>query len=165
MSSELDLPWLTALSAGDERPVYVQIAAVLREAIFGGHLAVGDQLPSTSQLEAHYGVAAMTIRQAIRKLEAEGYVEPVHGRGVFVLPYLEKREIGLIPSAVQAREVAAQLTGLNRSDVVNRALQVYAAILTATAELGGDPASDEAEVRVAVPARSKRKFMVMHLAG
>jgi GntR family transcriptional regulator len=68
----------------DDRSPYVQIAAALREAINLGRLGPGDQLPSESELTRHYGVARMTVRQAIQELKTEGLVTSEHGRGVFV---------------------------------------------------------------------------------
>src|SRR3954447_4391690 len=61
-----------------------QIAAHLREAIRRGELGPGDKLPSETELINHYGVARMTVRQALSELRAEGLVVPEHGRGVFV---------------------------------------------------------------------------------
>lgn len=75
---------LAALDKADERPPYRQIAAALREAIRRGKLGPGDKLPSESELVDHYGVARMTVRQAIQDLKAEGLVVAEHGRGVFV---------------------------------------------------------------------------------
>ncbi len=68
----------------DDRSPYVQIAAVLREAINLGRLGPGDRLPSESELTQHFGVARMTVRQAIQELKTEGLVTSEHGRGVFV---------------------------------------------------------------------------------
>jgi GntR family transcriptional regulator len=47
-------------------------------------LKEGDQLPSEAQLIGHYQVARMTIRSALRLLEAEGLITAEHGRGVYV---------------------------------------------------------------------------------
>ena len=69
--------------AGD-RAVYKQIADHLRTAIGRGGLREGDQLPSEAQLMEHYGVARMTIRNALRVLQDEGLVTAEHGRGVYV---------------------------------------------------------------------------------
>lgn len=68
----------------DDAPPFRQIARHLREAIRRGDLDPGDQLPSESQLIEHYGVARMTVRQALAELRAEGLVVSEHGRGVFV---------------------------------------------------------------------------------
>ncbi len=68
----------------DDRPPYRQIAIMLRDAIESGKLAPGEQLPSESELIEHFGVARMTVRQAIQELRGEGLVHSEHGRGVFV---------------------------------------------------------------------------------
>lgn len=61
-----------------------QIAGHFREAIRRGDLGPGDKLPSETELIDHYGVARMTVRQALGDLKAEGLVVAEHGRGVFV---------------------------------------------------------------------------------
>lgn len=63
---------------------YRQIAQQLRAAIVEGRLPAGERLPSESSLMDHYGVARMTVRQALGELKAEGLVVAEHGRGVFV---------------------------------------------------------------------------------
>ncbi|HYZ52211.1 MAG TPA: GntR family transcriptional regulator [Streptosporangiaceae bacterium] len=72
-----------AVDPGSDRPVYKQIADHLRDAI-ARRLAEGEQLPSEARLMEHYGVARMTIRNALRLLQDEGLVTAEHGRGVYV---------------------------------------------------------------------------------
>jgi len=67
-----------------DRAVYKQIADHLRAAIGRERLGPGDQLPSEAQLMAHYGVARMTARNALRLLQDEGLITAEHGRGVYV---------------------------------------------------------------------------------
>jgi GntR family transcriptional regulator len=67
-----------------DRPVYKQIADHLRTAIQRGRLREGDQLPSEAQLMDYYGVARMTIRNAMRLLLDEGLVTAEHGKGSYV---------------------------------------------------------------------------------
>lgn len=67
-----------------DRSVYKQIADHLRTVIARGQLREGDQLPSEAQLMEHYGVARMTIRNALRLLQDEGLVTSEHGRGSYV---------------------------------------------------------------------------------
>jgi len=67
-----------------DRAVYKQIADQLREAIAKGRLREGAQLPSEKQLMDHYGVARMTVRNALRILQDEGLTTAEHGRGVYV---------------------------------------------------------------------------------
>ncbi|ROP40276.1 GntR family transcriptional regulator [Saccharothrix texasensis] len=67
-----------------DRPPYRQIADILRRHIERGRLAAGEQLPSEAVLIEHYGVARMTVREAIKELRTEGLVVAQHGKGVFV---------------------------------------------------------------------------------
>jgi len=67
-----------------DRPVYKQIAELLRSAITTGVLEPGTQLPSEHELAAEYGVARGTARQAIMLLRTEGLIDAVHGLGSFV---------------------------------------------------------------------------------
>lgn len=69
-----------------DRAVFRQIADHLREAIERGRLEEGARVPSEAQLIEHYGVARMTVRNALRALQSEGLVVSEHGRGVFVRP-------------------------------------------------------------------------------
>jgi GntR family transcriptional regulator len=67
-------------------PPYRQIAGMLRQAIRADQLAPGERLPSETALIEHFGVARMTVRQAVQELRTEGLVVSEHGRGVFVRP-------------------------------------------------------------------------------
>ena len=72
------------IDPSSDRAVYKQIADHLRAAIGKGRLREGDQLPSEAQLMSHYGVARMTVRNALRILQDEGLITAEHGRGVYV---------------------------------------------------------------------------------
>jgi DNA-binding transcriptional regulator YhcF (GntR family) len=62
----------------------VQVANAVRAAILTKQYAPGDQLPSGSQLAETYGVARMTVQQALRLLRQEGLIVSRQGSGVFV---------------------------------------------------------------------------------
>ncbi|MEU5526686.1 winged helix-turn-helix domain-containing protein [Micromonospora chersina] len=66
------------------KPKWEQLADHIRGQIESGDLAPGDQLPSTAQLKAQHGVSATVVRQAILVLQTQGWVQGVHGLGVFV---------------------------------------------------------------------------------
>src|ERR671924_918503 len=72
------------IDPASDRAVYKQIADHLRDAIGRSRLREGEQLPSEAQLMEHYGVARMTIRNALRVLQDEGLTSAEHGRGVYV---------------------------------------------------------------------------------
>jgi DNA-binding GntR family transcriptional regulator len=67
---------------------WAQLADYLRERIESGVLAPGEKLPSTAQLKQEHGVSQTVVRQAILVLQTQGWVEGVHGVGVFVAEQL-----------------------------------------------------------------------------
>jgi GntR family transcriptional regulator len=73
------------LSNSSGVPLYEQIKAQVRAAVYGGDLAVGDRLPSLRQLAADLRVSLMTVTRAYNDLVAEKLVTNEHGRGFTVL--------------------------------------------------------------------------------
>lgn len=68
-----------------EQPVYLQLAAILRQMIESGQIAPREPLPSISTLVQRYEVAKGTAEKALGVLRAEGLVRTVPGRGVYVV--------------------------------------------------------------------------------
>jgi integrase len=66
------------------RGPYEVIAADLREAIAGGALRPGDQLPSVVDIASKYHVAAGTAHRAIALLREEGLIDVARGRRAVV---------------------------------------------------------------------------------
>lgn len=67
------------------RPVvlkHVQVREYVRTLV--RDLAPGSPAPSERELVQHFGVARMTVRQALDALVAEGLLERIPGRGTFV---------------------------------------------------------------------------------
>lgn len=65
-------------------PRYLQLAELMRQRIARGRWIVGQKLPSLEALVEEFGVARVTVRQAIELLAREGLVSPQQGRGTFV---------------------------------------------------------------------------------
>jgi len=61
---------------------HVQVREYVRELISGAD--PGSPAPSERELVQHFGVARMTVRQALDALVGEGLLERVPGRGTFV---------------------------------------------------------------------------------
>lgn len=91
------------LDPDDPRPPYQQVANALRAAILTRTFTPGEKLPSGPELSKHYGVARMTVQQAIRLLRDEGLVVSRQGSGVFVRERTE-RPVGLRPHLERAFE-------------------------------------------------------------
>lgn len=65
-------------------PLYAQLADALRERIVKGIWPIGLQIPTLPALAQEFGVALITVRQAVRVLRDEGLLIPEQGRGTFV---------------------------------------------------------------------------------
>ena len=65
-------------------PLYAQLADLFRQRIQKGVWKEGEKLPSLEQLVQEFGVARVTVRQAIDRLTRERLVSPQRGRGTFV---------------------------------------------------------------------------------
>ena len=75
---------MARIDPNDPRPPYHQIADDIRGQIATGALTEGQKLASLRDLSTAYGVAPMTVHQAIRVLRDEGLLRSYQGRGVFV---------------------------------------------------------------------------------
>ena len=65
-------------------PLYIQVAAELRRRIESGHWVAGQKISTIEELQAEFGVARVTVRQAVELLEKDGLVRRQQGRGTFV---------------------------------------------------------------------------------
>jgi GntR family transcriptional regulator len=66
-------------------PFYFQLARLLQEEISTRRWAPGTQIASEPALGEHFGVSRSVIRQALDRLEREGLVQRLKGRGTFVV--------------------------------------------------------------------------------
>lgn len=76
-----------AISGDDSErlSVYVKVARVLRERIRRGDWAIGQMLPSLSELCEHFAVSRNSMRQALQNLEDENLIGQARGRHAVVL--------------------------------------------------------------------------------
>lgn len=65
-------------------PLYVQVASVMRQRVETGRWREGDKISTIEELESEFGVARVTIRQAIELLRSDGLLDAQQGRGTFV---------------------------------------------------------------------------------
>jgi len=64
-------------------PLYLSISNLLRTEIVAGKIPPGSKLPTIDQYAADFGVARVTVRQALGVLAEEGLVVSIQGRGTF----------------------------------------------------------------------------------
>lgn len=73
------------INRDDNRPVYLQIAAQIKNQISVGRLPPGTRLPSVRQMAKSLEVNRLTVHNAYSELQADGWVESTVGRGTYVL--------------------------------------------------------------------------------
>lgn len=82
-------------------PIYEQIVDQVKNQIIGGAISENEALPSVRALSAELKISALTVKKAYDRLEEEGFVVTVHGKGTFVAA--TDREL-----AVEARRKAVE---------------------------------------------------------
>lgn len=111
------------IQRGNGVPLYLQVSENLKRGILNGEWQPGDSLPAEPDLCQAFGVARGTIRQALSRLESEGYVRRERGRGTFVIwggehsraPGLPGSQIGFVVPYVRDSFVSTILLGAERA--------------------------------------------------
>lgn len=65
-------------------PKYYQISESLKAQIVNGKLRPGDKILSSRELSEYFKTTQVTVLNALRYLETEGYIYKTQGKGVFV---------------------------------------------------------------------------------
>ncbi|MCR5753956.1 MAG: GntR family transcriptional regulator [Acetatifactor sp.] len=76
-------------------PIYVQLREVIRTKIEDGEYAPGTAIPSENELAESYEINRLTVRSAIDTLVSEGLLLRVQGKGIYVVPKIERDIEGL----------------------------------------------------------------------
>ena len=65
-------------------PIYEQLMDQIKAQILSGDLKDNEALPSVRSLSGELKISALTVKKAYDKLEEEGFVTTIHGKGTFV---------------------------------------------------------------------------------
>ena len=65
-------------------PIYEQLMDQVKNQIISGSLPENQALPSVRALSAELRISALTVKKAYDRLEEEGFVVTVHGKGTYV---------------------------------------------------------------------------------
>ena len=68
----------------NEKPIYIQIASLLKEQIASGQRRAGDKLPSVREGSVLFEVSALTMQRVMQQLESEGIIISKKGIGYFI---------------------------------------------------------------------------------
>ena len=107
-----------------EKPIFIQIAEGLEDAILSGALDEGGQLPSITELSVQYTINPATALKGINLLVDQGAAYKKRGVGMFVAPgaraLLQKKRQGdfsarfVAPMAAEAKRL-----GLPRQELMD----------------------------------------------
>ena len=74
------------LNNGSMIPIYEQLVGQIKGQILSGELPENEALPSVRALSSRLKISALTVKKAYDKLEEDGFVFTVHGKGTYVTP-------------------------------------------------------------------------------
>ena len=74
------------LNNGSMIPIYEQLVGQIKGQILSGELPENEALPSVRALSSRLKISALTVKKAYDKLEEDGFVVTVHGKGTYVAP-------------------------------------------------------------------------------
>ncbi len=133
----------------------------LRDAIVTGQLPGGTRLSERS-LAAGLGVSAQPVREALRRLEAEGMVATAPRRGTVVVEFTAERLTDMSRIRVALEGVAAALAAQHATEAELNALEALLARIRRAAREGDTEAVAEANARfhARVHEASRNTFLV-----
>ena len=107
----------------NRKSIYEQVVDGCKEMIIGGSLKPGDRIPSVREMSAKLTVNPNTIQKAYSRLEADGWIYTVAGRGAFVSD--ERHEAGKQQLDTIYEQIGALITelrylGEGSADIVRR---------------------------------------------
>lgn len=77
-------PMNIIISTTSMTPIYEQLLTQIEGMIASGTLAAGEGLPSVRAMAKELRISALTVKKAYDRLEEEGLVQTVHGKGTYV---------------------------------------------------------------------------------
>ncbi|MFP2515050.1 GntR family transcriptional regulator [Buttiauxella agrestis] len=68
---------------------YIEIKKSIQDDILSHRYQLGEKIPSERELAVQYGVTRVTLQKAMHILEQEGFIERIHGKGMYVTKVIE----------------------------------------------------------------------------
>ncbi len=98
---------------------YDEIYADLKRTVEGGTYSYGSLLPSENTLITQYDCSRNTIRRALAGLTEDGYIQPIHGKGVRVI-YQPTERASFTVGAIESFQESAHR---NQFQIVTEVIQ------------------------------------------
>lgn len=104
-------------------PIYEQLTDQVKREIISGHLKENESLPSVRTLSAELRISALTVKKAYDRLEEEGFVVTVHGKGSYVAATDRQLAMEARKKAVEddfaAAVEKARAVGFSKDDILD----------------------------------------------
>jgi len=126
---------LTQIKLDDYKPLREVVFETLREAIINGTLRPGERLMEV-QLAEDMGVSRTPVREAIRKLELEGFVIMVPRKGAYVAGISTKDIADVFEVRAALESLAAGLAAERITEEELKELNKFLMQVTVNAEIG-----------------------------
>ena len=114
---------------GSSIPAYQQIINSMTQRITDKEWVVGDKLPSEFELSNMYGVSRVTLRQALSHLEADGIIEKLQGKGIFLKSnprqHIENLMFPSVTENVNAPKLNSKILGIEACTAPNHEVERY----------------------------------------
>lgn len=65
-------------------PKYYQIGESIKEKIASGQYRPGEKIPTCREMSEYFNTTLVTVANAVRQLENDGYISRIQGKGMFV---------------------------------------------------------------------------------
>ena len=106
-----------------EKPIFIQIAEQLEDAIFTGIYPEGEKVPSTNEIAALLSINPHTVLKGMNLLVDEGIIYKKRGLGMFVSDgavavILKKRQGQFYEHYIQALIDEAEKLAMTKEDVI-----------------------------------------------
>ena len=116
------------LNPRSKQPLYEQLVEQLRRQIILGGMKAGAAMPSVRQLATELGINPNTLQKAYRRMEEEGMILSVPGKGSFVSDNLAEM---LTKQREDQRNKARQILlscremGITKEEIVQMVEAIY----------------------------------------
>ena len=105
--STLNTDWgsiMFELDMRSRKPIYEQLVDKMKELIMNEVVKPDEQLPSVRTLATELTINPNTIQKAYRELETQGFIYSIKGKGSFVNPNNQIKDLEKIESVKKALE-------------------------------------------------------------
>ncbi|NLG88380.1 MAG: GntR family transcriptional regulator [Clostridiaceae bacterium] len=112
------------LNFQDERPIFIQLAEQIEDAILSGAFPEETQIPSTTEISVTYKINPATALKGINLLVGNGIVYKKRGVGMFVATgavnlLLQKRKKEFTEKYVNSLVKEAKRLNLSKEDILS----------------------------------------------